>query len=541
MKSSWSSEIGGSSADSTDRSVAPSFLRGLATLSGMAVLILLVGFLRNAVIAAVYGTTREKDAFDVAAGGMQWLLYLFGLDLFRSMSGAIFARLAARKDEDPSEVLSSLLTVMLLVGGVVVVGAMVLAGGLAKIMVSPEWPPEDVVLCRDLLRLLLPGVLLGGVLGLFSSILNAYHKYAAAELGNLLLRLLVLVVVLGGGWFFPIHVLAMATLVGLFVGVVVQWFYLRRLGFRYRPSLSMRSSYVREAAGGALPLLLAMVVGSTGEVYLRRLISYGDAGVVASYGYATVICGLSIALLARPVGQTFAPRIGRYAGLDEVDAGRRLFGRTFRLMCLLVGAAALVFAYSGWSLTAAVFHRGEFDSQSVSATATILAVLIWVIFGQSVSLLCVRCFYAFGRTWRLLAVFASRDVVRIPLAVIGFRWLGPMIVPVAIVVGSVAEGLAGLLLVRPLLRGTAVGWLKWLPKYLAAMGSAALAGYALVMVWKYNEAAGFSLQAGRVVLFGVVIAGVMFGMAWAVRMEEATELLARIGAVLRKACGRSRQ
>ena len=64
--------------------------------------------------------------------------------------------------------------------------------------------------------------------------------------------------------------------------------------------------------------MLAMVVGSTGEVYLRRLISYGDAGVVASYGYATVICGLSIALLARPVGQTFTPRIGQYAGLDEV-------------------------------------------------------------------------------------------------------------------------------------------------------------------------------------------------------------------------------
>ncbi|MFQ6048500.1 MAG: hypothetical protein ACE5K7_03975, partial [Phycisphaerae bacterium] len=41
----------------------PSLIHGLATLSGMALVVTSVGFVRNAAIAAVYGATGPKDAY----------------------------------------------------------------------------------------------------------------------------------------------------------------------------------------------------------------------------------------------------------------------------------------------------------------------------------------------------------------------------------------------------------------------------------------------------------------------------------------------
>src|SRR5581483_4132157 len=234
---------------------------GLAAAIFIAAVLLsrVLGFARDAFVAAAFGANGATDAFYAAFTLPDVLNYLVAGGTLSITFIPIYTRHLTSGDErEGNRVFSIIATTMLLV---------LVAGVIALEVWTPELAgrylkklqPKDLQLAIELTRILLPAQICFYLGGLASATLMARHKFVAAAMAPLAYN----AGTIAGGALLGRQLgaasLAWGTLAGALVGpfaiqLVAAW----RAGLRYLPSLRVRHAEFREWLWLSLPLMIGV-------------------------------------------------------------------------------------------------------------------------------------------------------------------------------------------------------------------------------------------------------------------------------------------
>src|SRR5438874_7200141 len=239
---------------------------GIAILSSR-----VLGLIREVVIASLFGATRNMDAFLTAFRAPNMLRDLFAEGALSTAFVTTFSRRIATEDDASAwRLASKVATLTVVFMSAVVVLGIIFAPQVITVL-APGFAPEKAQLTILLTRIMFPFILLVSLAALAMGMLNAKHVFGIPAMASSFFNL---GSIIGGvalcywldpqpDWRHPhfgergLIGLSMATLVGGFLQLIVQFPALRRVGFRFRPDLNWRDPGVRTILGMMGPAMIA--------------------------------------------------------------------------------------------------------------------------------------------------------------------------------------------------------------------------------------------------------------------------------------------
>lgn len=347
-------------------------LKALFTVSSMTLLSRVLGFVRDAVIARVFGAGAVTDAFFVAFRLPNLLRRMFAEGAFSQAFVPIFAEVRNRHGEDAARALAvrcagALLLVLLLVTalGVLFAPAVVL-------VTAPGFSadPGTFDLTVDLLRVTFPYILFISLTALAAGILNSHGRFSIPALAPALLNLSFIVAALFVAPHLerPVMALAWGALVGGVLQLGLQWPVLRHIGYDLMPRLDLADDGVRRVARQMGPALFGVSIGQISLVINTIFASFLVVGSVSWLYYADRLMEFPTGLLGVALGTILLPSLAKtYADKSDGEYSS-LLDWGLRLTFMLALPAAVALAVLAVPLVCGLFHYGQFSVHDVWMT-----------------------------------------------------------------------------------------------------------------------------------------------------------------------------
>ncbi len=349
-----------------------SLIKALATVSSMTLLSRVLGFVRDAVIARVFGAGLMTDAFFVAFKIPNLLRRLFAEGAFSQAFVPILAEYKNRRGESATRDLvdhvSALLTLALVV--VTVVG--VLAAPVIIAISAPGFAatPEKFALTVDLLRIVFPYILFIALTALAGGILNTWSRFAAPAFTPVLLNLSFIGFALLAAPYFdpPIKALAWAVFVGGVLQLAFQLPFLARIGMlpRFRPDF--HDEGVRRVLRQMVPALFGVSVGQISLLINNIFASFLVTGSVTWLYFADRLMEFPAGMLGVALGTVLLPSLSKHHAEQSAQSYSELLDWGLRLTLMLAVPAAVALAMLAVPLVTTLFHYGAFTATDVINT-----------------------------------------------------------------------------------------------------------------------------------------------------------------------------
>lgn len=483
----------------------------------------LLGFVRDAVIAAVFGAGAALDAYLVAQGVMNLVLALVAGALARAVvppvSRAADAGETGRAGRTVQTVLT--LTVLVLIAGSVLV---LVATEQVVAVLAPGFDRATADLAVQLTRIVLVAALFIAGTDILAAAAQAHGRFFGSGVQGVPFNLVMIAAALWAGPRYGIEALAVGFVVGSAVRLLTQLPAVRAAGLRLRPRLALRDPDVREVLRLTPPLLLGSAVVNVNTLVDRAVGSSQGEGVITALNLGFRVVSLVDSLLVATVVAALYPAFSAAGAVARRAELRGLVDRALRTMLLVLMPAVVVLVVAARPIVALVFGRGDFDDAAVAATAT---AVVW--YAASGLGLAVRSIASRAS----LAVGDSRTPSLVALLAMAVNVAGDLTLGVAFGVAGIAVStslslvLAAALSVALLSRRHDGVSVPALTAAVARLGGAAVLGGLLAVgaLALLGPGGGGALaDLLRLVVTLTVVGVVYLGLLWVVRAPELAEL-----------------
>ncbi len=347
-------------------------LKTLATVSGMTLVSRILGFVRDVLIARIFGAGIATDAFFVAFRIPNLLRRIFAEGAFSQAFVPILAEYKNSRTPQEARDFVDHVTTLLGIALFVVTLIGVIAAPLLIYVSAPGFSasPQKFALTIELLRITFPYILFVSLVALAGGILNTYGKFSVPAVTPALLNLsfigcsLWLVPLLDT----PVLALAWAVLIGGALQLAFQVPFLMRI--KMMPRLRFKSSDV--GAWRVLrqmgPAIFGVSVGQISLLINTIFASFLITGSVSWLYYADRLMEFPAGLLGVALGTVLLPSLSRHYVDNSSEEYSRLLDWGLRLTVLLTLPAALALALLATPLITTLFYHGEFSANDVWMT-----------------------------------------------------------------------------------------------------------------------------------------------------------------------------
>jgi len=494
-------------------------LKALATISGMTLVSRILGFVRDAVIARVFGAGLYTDAFFVAFRIPNLLRRLFAEGAFSQAFVPILAEHKNRRGAEETKLLVDR-TATLLALALVAASALGIAAAPAIIYVSAPGFAADATkfdVTVSMLRVTFPYIVFISLVSLAGGVLNTWSRFAVPAFTPTLLNICFIAFALWLAPYFdpPVMALAWAVFAGGLAQLALQLPALASIGMLPRPRLAWSDPGVRRILALMGPAAAGVSVSQVSLLINTIFASFLETGSVSWLYYADRLMEFPTALLGVALGTVLLPSLSKYHSEAAGAEYSKLLDWGLRLTLVLALPAAVALAVLSVPLITTLFHYGQFGERDVLMTRQALIAYAAGLLGLILVKVLAPGFYA-------------RQNIRTPVKIAMVTLVATQLMNVALIVPLKHAGLAlaiglgaclnAFLLYRKL-REHAVyvpqpGWRAFFGKVLVAIGT-----MALVLWLSAGSASWWFAAAGlaRVAaLSGIVLLGaaVYFAVLW---------------------------
>lgn len=345
----------------------------LAKVSSMTMVSRILGFVRDAIVARIFGAGMAMDAFVVAFRLPNLLRRIFAEGAFSQAFVPILAEYKQNQSPENTQVFVQYVAGMLSFALCIVTAIGILAAPVIIHITAAGFTQGDGTrfdLAVDLLRVVFPYILLISLSSFVSSILNTYGKFAIPAFTPTLLNVSFIIFALFFVPYFdpPIMALAWAVFVGGILQLAFQLPWLFKLGFLKMPKLSFKDAAVNRVMKQMVPSIIGSSVAQISLVINTVFASFLVAGSVSWMYYADRLMELPSGVIGAALGTILLPSLSKHAASNNMEEYSALLDWGIRLCLLLILPAAVGLAVLAYPLVATLFMYNQFSVHDAQMT-----------------------------------------------------------------------------------------------------------------------------------------------------------------------------
>jgi putative peptidoglycan lipid II flippase len=398
--------------------------------------------------------------------------------------------------------------------------------------------PAKFATAVTLTRLVFPYILFAGLAALCMGILNSVGRFGVAAFAPSLLNVAViaapfLFVPIALAWGFPaVAGLALATLVGGVLQVVVHFPSLRREGYLPAPTLALRDPAVQKTLRLMLPLVLGSGIYQLNLVLSRLFASFLPSGSQSFLYYGQRLVEIPQSMFALALASAALPSLARQKSAGDHEAAKATLRYSLRMSLFTAIPASVALVVLARPTIAVFFGRGEFGDYHVEQTARSLAWMAGSTWAVAAIHPIIRMYYAYNDTRTPVWCSALNLVAFCGVSVAFMPRYGHVAIAAGTSAGAVAQ-LLGLCLVLPRRVG-AVGAREVLVSAARALVASLVMGAIVYDVTRLGDFARSGSQLRDLFVYGFAIVFGAAVYAAASLLMRATEVRDLLDTVRRK-------
>src|SRR5256886_3667072 len=378
-----------------------------------------LGLIREVVFAAMFGASRNMDAFLTAFRAPNMLRDLFAEGALSTAFVTTFSRRIATEGERSAwDLASKVATLALVFMSAISLLGVVFAPVLIDIL-APGFPAEKAEMTVLLTRIMFPFILLVSLAALVMGMLNARHVFGPPAMASAFFNL---GSIIGGvalcywlepqpDWSHPhfgergLMGLAIATLIGGLLQLIVQLPSLGRVGFRFRPDFKWRDPGVRTILAIMGPATIAASAVQINVAVNSGFASKLGDGAITWLNVAFRLMQLPLGIFGVAVATVTLPLISRSAAVGNLVEFRGALSHAIRLVMLLTIPSAIGLIILARPIISLIYEHGRFNAFATEQTALALRCYAIGLVAYSADKVLAPAFYALDK--RNLPMFVS--------------------------------------------------------------------------------------------------------------------------------------
>ena len=346
-------------------------LSSLVAIGALTLLVKLIAFGKDLLVAHQFGVSDELDAFLIAFLIPSLIPMLFAQSTPIALMPAYTETREKHGVGAANELAVQSIWVYAMGLLVIIVGAY-LARGLIVPLLTSQFSPEKRALTGRLFVALLPfGFLYGLSFGLVTW-LQAQKRFMLTSLTPALMPLCSVVFLFFGGSRLGVWSFVWGTTLGSALLLGILWWAALRDGLTGMRTFGKLSAEARKVSWESLPLLAGGTLLCGLPVLDQIMAGWLESGSVAVLSYSEKICSIALSIIAGSVAQGiypyFAEQVSRgdWAGLKST---------TFRYSLIVIGGSLPIVAIFWWAapwMVQHLFQRGAFELTDTQRVADVL-------------------------------------------------------------------------------------------------------------------------------------------------------------------------
>lgn len=332
----------------------------------------ILGFLRDVLIAKIFGAGLVSDAFFVAFRIPNLLRRIFAEGAFSQAFVPILSEYKNRRSEEETRDLIDHVATLLGVALFIVTLIGILAAPLIIYVSAPGFSvnQEKFALTIELLRITFPYILFISFVALAGGILNTYSKFSVPAFTPVLLNLSFIGCAL---WLAPlldppVLALAWAVFIGGILQLAFQVPFLMRIKRMPRFRLKSKDTGAWRVLKLMGPAVFGVSISQISMLINTIFASLLVTGSVSWLYYADRLMEFPAGLLGVALGTILLPSLARHYASSSNEKYSHLLDWGLRLTFLLTLPAAVALALLATPLIATLFYYGAFTAEDVWMT-----------------------------------------------------------------------------------------------------------------------------------------------------------------------------
>lgn len=351
------------------RLMAGFFTVGVWTLASR-----ILGFVRDAMILALLGTGPLYEAYVVAFRLPNMFRRFFAEGAFNMAFVPMFSKRFETEERPKAfaeDALSGLASVLILL----TLLAQIAMPWLIFAMASGFSGQAQFQLSVEFGRIAFPYILFISLAALFSGILNATGRFAAAAAAPVLLNVVLVSAMAAAHWLGGdiARTLIWAIPVAGVAQLVLVWQASAKAGFPLRPRRPRWTPELARLVRIAIPAALAGGVVQVNLLVGQQVASYFDRAVGWLYA-ADRLYQLPLGVVGIAIGVVLLPDLSRRLAAQDDDGARHAFSRAGEVSLALTIPSAVALMVIPLPLVAVLFQRGETTATDSAAIAQAVAI-----------------------------------------------------------------------------------------------------------------------------------------------------------------------
>lgn len=355
----------------------------------------LLGFLRIAVIGAVFGGSGQADVLNLVFNIPNNLRKLLAEG---ALSSAFIPVLSSQIVLDPSgrsarQVVRNLVAFQFLILIPVLTVSVIFARPITGFILDfPE--VERRMLAAELFRYLIGYVLLISVGAVVMGTLNSHNRFLIPAVTPIFFSIAVISSILLLHRHLGIFSMAVGVLLGGVGQLAFQYPLFRRLGYQLRPSFNFRNDAFLRILKQWLPVVAAASIFAVNQQVSLFFASGLEDGSGSAMTNALVFWQLPFGIFSASITTVLFPRMSRQAAAADSEGLKRTLEYGIRYLLTLLIPSAICLALFGRELIAVALQRGAFEASHTLLASQVLRGYSFGLFSVGLFTFCQRFFYA---------------------------------------------------------------------------------------------------------------------------------------------------
>jgi len=390
-------------------------------VAGFSLLSRFVGFIRDRILASIFGVGDELDIYYAAFRIPDFIFQLVVIGALSACFIPVFTKYFGKDDDKAWRYTSNVVNILLLVFLVIAAVGIVLAPVYTP-WVTPGFPLAKQAQVVSATQILFLGQAFFAISMVFGSVLQGAKRFILYSFAPIVNNLGIL--------FGAIFLVPMVGLMGLAWGAVlgallhtlIQTIGVYALGYRYSLTLDIRDKDVQQTIKQTGPRVIGIAVGQLNFLLMTIIATNLIEGSVTTLQFAYNLNFFPIGVIGVSYAIAAFPTFCEFAKGNEVAKLRDAFASTVRQVMFFIIPITIISLLLRAQIVRLVYGAKAFDWVATIATADTLAMFAISFFAQCLVFVVIRVFFAYEDSW---TPFAAGLIAAIINGVGGF-FLAPL-------------------------------------------------------------------------------------------------------------------
>ena len=357
----------------------------------------ILGFMREQLIAAKFGSDARTDTFFIAMSAISLFTLLLTTSINNTMIPILSEIEIKEGKEGKREHTNNLLNIVMLVSVILIIVAWFLAPLLMKVLAF-GFGQDQFNLAVLLMRIGLPTIAFASMVGVFRGYLQSELAFLESAITGFPFNFVYIFFLVFLSGIFGIKGLMVASVIAVLSQVTIQLPDLKKTGYSYKYILDFKDIYVRKIIYFLPPVLVSVGINDVNNIIDKALGSRLVEGSISALNYAARVNNLTTGIFVTAVTTVIYPILSQEANKENKDGLKRVIIQGINVILLITIPATVGMILLANPIVKVAFQRGEFDAVATYMTAGALVYYSLGLIGIAFNSFLTRVYYSLQDT-----------------------------------------------------------------------------------------------------------------------------------------------